>query len=122
MSDISAVDLVADPSLGIDPITATTSSKQTGYSNDELAHFRIGKDDMHSILATIYNFGEKGNQDIKRSLRRFLTDAVFEDSIDMTPTFTLTVHDPDWELINNGALEHTIDLNPGKTPHRWYRM
>lgn len=121
MSDLSAADLVANPELGIDPITATTSAKQTGYDDDELAHFRIGKDDLQSIVATIYNFGEK-QQDIKRSLRRILTDAVSEDSIDATPTFTLTMHDPDWEIINSGALDHTIDINPGKTPHRWYRL
>jgi hypothetical protein len=120
MTNATAAELVADPSLGIDPITAQTSSKK-GYSDTELAHFRIGHDDIHRLVLKIYNYYGKKHH-AYRNVRHFITDASFEDSIDSTPTFTLVLHDPDWELLNTGALDHNIDLNPGKIPHRWYRL
>lgn len=115
----TAAELVADPSLSIDPITAETSARK-GYTDKEIAHFRIGHDEIDRLVIRIFNFGRK--KQTKKNIRHFVTDAVFEDSIDSTPTFTMTVHDPDWELLNTGALDHNIDINPGGIPHRWYRL
>jgi hypothetical protein len=119
MTNATAAEIVADPNLVIDPITAETSSKR-GYSDKEIAHFRLGHDDIKDIIVRIHSFGRKNTT--KKNLRHFITDAVFEDSIDSTPTFTLSIHDPDWELLNTGALDEVIDVNPGKIPHRWYRL
>lgn len=127
MSDVTAADLVADPRLGIDPITASVARASKGYTDDELAHFRISHDDIKSLFVKIYNY--KGPSNYKNTsrrrtanLRQHITDATFEDSIDKTPTFTMVVHDPTWELLNSGALQLTIDLNPGRIKNRWYRL
>lgn len=116
----SAAEIVRNPRLDIDPITAQTASSD-GYTDDELAHFRIRHDEIRKLPVTIYNYGKKGTR-AKTNLRPHVTDAIFEDSIDKTPTFTVVIHDPSWDLLNTGALGHTIDLNPGKIPHRWYRL
>jgi len=127
----NALELVTDPSLGIDPITASVSAESVGYSDDELAHFRIGHDDIQKLFIQVYSYKGLSNyksQNTARqrrrraNLRRHVTDAVFEDSIDKTPTFTLVVHDPEWELLDSGALQRIIDLNPGNIPRRWYRL
>jgi len=115
----TAIDLINDPNLGIDPITAMTASRH-GYTNDELAHFRIGHADIKSLILQIYAFGTKNHPE-RRDFRYNVSDAVFEDSIDKTNTFTLTVHDPDWDLLNTGALDKPVDINPGGIPYLWYR-
>jgi hypothetical protein len=114
----TAQELLDNPGLGIDPITASASA----YSDDELRHFHIGENDIQKILLKIYNFDGSGKKSITEDVRTVVLDAEFEDSIDATPTFTLTLHDPDWELLNTGALDHTIDINPGGLPRRWYRL
>lgn len=116
----SATEILAEPFLDIPVITATTSAKK-GYTHDELAHFRIGHDDIHQIVLTIYNFDKKG-QNRHLDVRRDILDATFEDAIDQTPTFTITLRDADWEFLNTGALEHNIDVNPGNLPRRFYRL
>lgn len=116
----TAAELVAEPELDIDPITAETASGK-GYTKDELEHFRIGHDDIEKLVIKIYSYGKKG-RNVKKDLRRFITEAIFEDSIDQTPTFNITVHDPDWELLNTGALDNYVDINPTKNPQRWYRL
>jgi len=119
----TALELIADPSLGIDPITATTSTaNKKGYTHSELAHFHIGDEDIKSLILQIYAFGTKKKPTENHNFRWHISDAVFEDSIDKTPTFTLTLHDPDWDLLNTGALNRTIDINPGNLPKRWYRL
>jgi hypothetical protein len=125
----TASEIVADPRLDIDPITAQTATL-AGYTDDELAHFRIGHDDINKLVLQVYSYkgpANTRNTKQRRMLRsdvrhRNITDAVFEDSIDKTPTFTLVIHDPEWELLNSGALQLVIDLNPGKLKNRWYRL
>jgi len=116
----SAITLLSHPEKALNPLTPQTSSPR-GYTSDEIAHFRIGHDDIRNLFIKIYNFGPR-NASVITNLRPAVTDAVFEDSIDKPNTFTLVVHDPDWELLNTGALNHTVDLNPGKIPHLWYRL
>ncbi|HEY7419461.1 MAG TPA: peptidoglycan DD-metalloendopeptidase family protein [Ktedonobacteraceae bacterium] len=117
----SAIDLINNPELAITPLTVETSASR-GYTSSELAHFRIGQDDIKNLVFNIYGFGGVRGTTVKTNIRPSVTDAVFEDSIDKTNTFTLTVHDPDWELLNTGALQEVIDLNPGKIPKLWYRL
>lgn len=124
----SAVDIIRDPWLDIDPITARMSTAAQGYTDDELKIFRIGDNDIQALMAKILSLGTRGTEDtsrrgtVKVNLRPTVTDAAFEDAIDRTPTFTMTIHDPDWELLNLGALEQPFDINPGNIPHRWYRL
>lgn len=113
----SAFDMVENLSLMIDPITAAKPSA----ISDELAHFHLGQDDMDEIFLKIYGFGNKGATDYE-DIRASVLDASFDDAIDETSSFTLTVRDPDWELLNTGALDNEIDINPGKIPHRWYQL
>jgi hypothetical protein len=117
----NAIDLVNNPELDITPLTTETSTVQA-YSNDEIAHFRIGHDDIKNLILNIYGFGGVKGKTVKTDIRPAVIDAVFEDSIDKSNTFTLTVHDPDWELLNTGALQERIDLNPGKIKNLWYRL
>jgi len=112
-----ADELIADPWLGIDPITASTT--QGPYDSDELRKFAISDTDIANLLVKVLN---KGTKATRIDLRTLCTDAYFEDSIDKTPTFTVVVHDPDWELLNSGTLEKPIDLNPGSIPKLWYRL
>lgn len=119
---MSAQDIVEDPGLAIDDITSGIFSRSRKQS-DELSHFSLEPGDIED-LAVLKIFGQGtgrhkwGLSDISPSI----LDASFEDAIDQTPSFTLVVHDPDWELLNTGTLDHTIDINPGKIPHRWYRL
>lgn len=116
----SAIDLVADPNLGIDPITAMMATRRRGYTNDELAHFRIGHDNIHNVVLQILAFGKKNHPE-RHNFRNNISDATFEDSIDKTNTFTIVVHDPDWDLLNMGVLDKPIDINPGNIPRLIYR-
>jgi hypothetical protein len=131
----SAIELIEDPSLAIDDIVATSAaSARHYYTNDELRVFQIGEADLHDLFIKIYNAGTKVGDEIvlateglgtriyKDDIRSIITDATIEDAIDQTPTFTITIHDPDWELLNSGCLTHSIDINPGNAPGRWYRL
>jgi len=132
---VSAAELIDDPSLAIDDVTASSASARRYYSQDELRVFNIGVDDIRDLIIKVYNAGTKlgdgeiviagvdlGNKVYKDNIRSIVLDATIEDSIDQTPTFTLQLYDPDWELLNSGALDHTIDINPGGAPGRWYRL
>jgi hypothetical protein len=120
----TAIDLISDPNLGIDPITSMTTLRRTGsqrgYTNSELEHFRIGHGDINSLVLQVIAFGKKNHPE-RHDARTIVSDATFEDSIDKTNTFTLVVHDPDWDLLNTGALDKPIDLNPGNIPNLIYR-
>jgi len=116
-----ASDLVANPWLSYDPVTVSTASAK-GNDSDELRHFRITDTDLEELVVKLYKQGNKKNKAAYVDLRSILLDAVFEDSIDKTPTFQMVLHDPDWDILNSGALNQTIDVNPGHIAHRWYRL
>lgn len=131
----SAIELLREPELAITPITATTASGK-GYSHDELRHFRIGHDDIDKLIIRVYESGrtrkgKKGKNKGKvihtkptltKNLRQHIQDASFEDSIERTPTFTMVVHDPDWEILNSGITDEPFDINPGGIKRRWYTL
>src|SRR5262245_29330650 len=110
----SAISLILDPSLGIDPITDTAIA-----ASDENAIFLVKKDEIEDLTIKIL---QKGKKSIRTNLRPLVTEATIEESLLATPTFTITLHDPDWELLNSGALEGNVDINPGGIPRRWYRL
>ena len=131
----SAIELVDDPGLAIDDVTASAANSRKYYTQDELRVFNIGEDDIRDLVLKVYNAGTKlgsgeiviageglGKRIYKDDIQSVVLDCTIEDSIDATPTVTLELFDPDWELLNTGCLDHTIDINPGNTPHRWYRL
>lgn len=113
-----ATDLVDNPNLDISPITATATGKPS--PSDELAHLHVTSDDIEAIVLKLQKFSK--NKAVYANVRQVVQDAVIEESIDKTPTFTITIFDPDWELLNSGALDGPVDINPGNIPHRWYRL
>ena len=129
----TAAELVAEPELDIEPLTpevgaiAAGVGTRSGYSKHELAVFRIGHDDVEHLALTILNYPNvtrkgKPRRSTRLNARPHVSEAEFEDSLEQTPTFTITIHDEDWELLNLGALEHPMDINPGRIPNRWYRL
>lgn len=122
----SAIELLDNPNLDIDPITANLGLAALGKppKSDELAHFAVGQDDIKNLVLKLqkYNTSGKTPKAAYADIRQVVRDAVIEDSIDKTPTFTITVYDPDWQLLVSGALDGAVDINPGKIPHRWYRL
>lgn len=81
-------------------------------SPGELAHF-IDIDPDKIFLKVV------GNKRLDANVRASVTDGHVEDSIDKTPEFSITIHDPDWELLNSGAMSRAVDVNVG---NRWYRL
>jgi hypothetical protein len=116
----SAVDLLANPNLDIDPITAHVSAAR-GKGDDELAHFHVGSEDIEKLVLKMQKY-TTGGRAAYANVRQVVREAWIEDSIDKTPTFTITVYDPEWSLLNSGALDGAVDINPGGIPHRWYRL
>jgi hypothetical protein len=118
----SAVELLKNPNLDINPITSTVGATSAARrpADDELAHMYVGSDDIAALVLKFqkYSKGKAAYSDV----RSIVKDAVIEDSIDKTPTFTITMYDPDWDLISSGALDGAVDINPGNIAHRWYRL
>jgi hypothetical protein len=85
--------------------------------DDELAHMKA---DLDLDKIYLHVLGDAKDKKRGADVKGMVIDAVFEESIDATPTFTLTLHDPDWILLNSGALEHTIDVKINE--RRWYRL
>lgn len=117
--------LIENPEKGIDPITAYTASA-ANYESNELAKFRITDTDIEKLVVKVLGQatgkGKKAPKAERINLRANCLEAEFEDSIDKTPTFTMTIHDPDWSLLNTGTLEKPMDLNPGGLKGLWYRL
>lgn len=111
----SAIDLVQDFDLQgqVELTQAPFTGAAVDDPHDELAHMR--NTDIESIYLNIV-----GSQNLDTEVRQVVLDAEFEDPIDATPTFKITLHDPDWELLNSGALSKAIDLRLSKK--RWYRL
>lgn len=86
----------------------------TDQSDDggELFHFR--DIDPGKMLWRVINH-KKLNTDISSSV----IDATIEDDIASTPNIKLTIRDPEWELLESGALTKAIEMPVGK---RWYRL
>lgn len=93
----------------IEPITRRAP---TG-DNDELDHIR--QVDLEKLVLQIY-----GEKKAEVDIREIVLDASFVEAIDETPTFKVTFYDPEWTLLNSGALEHAIDIHVAK--RRWYRL
>lgn len=89
----------------LDPISFAASPR-------ELQHFHDV--DPDEIFFNVVK-GRKLDTDVRASI----IDGSVEDAIDFTPNIKITIHDPDWELLNSGALTRAIDLKIGK---RWYRL
>jgi hypothetical protein len=93
------------------PITVAESAK---FEKDhELAH--LHDIDMERIYLNIV-----GSTSLDTEVRDVILDAEFEESIDATPTFTVTIYDPDWALLTSGALNKAIDMRIAGI--RWYRL
>ncbi|HWI69383.1 MAG TPA: hypothetical protein VNS88_13600, partial [Nitrospiraceae bacterium] len=133
----TAIELIRNPELAIDPMTVEiTDSGKKGYSPHELDIFKINHEDIHKLVAKIFEEGrttkvKKGKHKgdvvhapptVVKNLRQFITDASFEDNLERTPTFTLVVHDPDWEILNTGIIDEPFDINPGKIKNRFYSL
>lgn len=117
----SASEIISDPRLDIPLVTAETSVTAQNSRTDELAHFRLHHADIEKLMLRILNL--EGPHKIKTvDVRAHVLDAVFEESIDQTPTFVVTLFDENWSLLNHGGLNHIIDVNPGKIKDRWYRL
>jgi hypothetical protein len=116
----AAIEFIQEPEIGIDPLTVATASLE-GYSSDEIAPFRLRKQDIEDLIIKVQGFGSKGRAR-SQSIMGNVTECMIEDSIDQPNSVVVTVHDPDWDLLNSGALEFPVDINPGKLPHRWYRL
>lgn len=104
--------LLARDEISRPTIEPITRSRPKGDA-DELAHMRDV--DLDKLVLQIYG---KKKQSI--DIRELVLSADFEEAIDATPTFSMTIYDPEWELLNSGALEHAIDIHVGK--RRWYRL
>lgn len=117
--------LIENPEKGIDPITPYTASA-ANYDSNELAKFRLTDTDIEKLIVKVLGKATGKNKKAPKAerinLRSNCLEAEFEDSIDKTPTFTLTIHDPDWSLLNTGTLEKPMDLNPGGLKGLWYRL
>lgn len=96
----------------IDPHINPVTESQTLSSANELAHFQ--DTDYEAITLDIL-----GSKKLDSDVRPAVTDGEIEDAIDSTPTFRITIHDPEWHLLNSGALDDAIDLYIGA---RWYRL
>lgn len=102
-----ARDEIAKPS-----IEQLDADKPKG-DDDELIH--IKDVDLTALVFQIY-----GKKKVFADIRDLVLDASFTEAIDETPSFTITLYDPDWELLNSGALETAIDIHVAK--RRWYRL
>lgn len=112
----SAQEVLDHPELHINPVT---DPKPDDSDINELLHFHLSDDDISILALKVYGITRRA---IIQNIRSVVLDCVIHDSISETPTITLRVHDPEWQLLNSGALDHTIDINPGNIPHRWYRL
>lgn len=105
--DDDAVDHIILPRVTAE----TTISKDR---NHEMAHMSSDVDIERIYLDVV------GGKKLDTDVRDVVLSAEFEDSIDQTPTFKITIHDPDWALLNSGALDTAIDVRVA--PRRWYRL
>ena len=112
----TASEVLANPELYLNPVT---DPKPTQDDTNELLHFHLADDDIRDIALKIYGIEKRA---LIEDVRSVVMDFSVQDSLSQVPTITMRLHDPDWELLNTGALDHVIDVNPGKIPHRWYRL
>src|SRR5262245_45416998 len=117
----SAAELLDNPWLDMESLNDVLAPSKGGPS-DMMAHFNLNEEDIRNLVVKVYGNGSKAATTVKQNLRQFVTSAEFEDSIDKANTFTMTIHDPDWELLNSGALTVPVDINPGGIKHLWYRL
>jgi hypothetical protein len=100
-------------SIDLQPRQITASESAANDKSHELAHFH--DTDIEHIYLNIV-----GSTKLDTDVRANVIDAEFEDAIDATPSFTITLHDPDWHLLRSGALDEAIDLRIAGI--RWYRL
>jgi hypothetical protein len=121
--DIRAADYLSGNTPAVRAIVASRNTANADPEfDDELAHMKRDLDLEQIYIHIVGGTTPAGKKDVKRgaNIKEFVLDAVFEDSITATPTFTLTILDPDWDLLNSGALEHAVDIQV--TPTNWYRL
>ena len=99
--------IVGVDDLELDPVVEAATVPR------ELDHFHDV--DLDKILFRIVKSKKLANVDVRSTV----LDGHIEDSIDATPNISLTIRDPDWELLNSGALSRIIDIKVG---NRWYRL
>jgi hypothetical protein len=118
-SNIRAVDYLSGNTRAVPSITSGKNTANAGQDNidDEISHL---KRDLDVTSIYLHILGDKKDKKRGANIKDLVVDAVFEESIDATPTFKLTVHDPEWRLLNSGALEHAIDIKVNE--RRWYRL
>lgn len=88
------------------------SIARTSSSPEELSHFRHV--DLDKLLFNVVK-----SKRLDTDVRASVLDGNITDSIDVTPSINIVIHDPDWELLDSGALSRAIDIKVGK---RWYRL
>lgn len=132
---VTAREVLDNPELFINPVT---DPRPSGSDVNELLHMNLVDDDIRKLALKIYDFSgvlvernklhqsmvaRRGAQRaLIQDVRSVVMDCTFRDVINEPPTVTMTLHDPDWELLNSGALDNTIDINPGNIRGRWYRL
>lgn len=113
-----AVDYLTQNIRAVPRVTqGSNGNAQADEIDDEIAHL---KNDLDLDKIYLHILGDAKDKKRGANIKDMVIDAVFEESIDATPTFTLVLHDPDWVLLNSGALEHQIDVKVNE--RRWYRL